>query len=238
MVARDIYSKISSESKESLDEILRFDGASKRAEESLSLVEITMNIMKAITEYILDGTMECRVINKKSEETKIYCEGNARSSSVTYSLSKRRFGKYVYDLKGEATIKGEKIEINLYREESPKLETYKNEKEIDEYRYKRQEDGLRRLKELARNNRGLYDAILYLERQLHEEGIEGERINMKYDVSVGEYRIKVCRKNTFKVGMECIEFEGNRIELYVKHCSEYKPTLSKREGFDILNEKY
>ena len=237
MVARDIYQKISSESGERLDKILRFDGASKRAEESPSLEEIAINLMKAITEYILDGTMECRVINKKSEETKIYCEGNARSSSVTYSLSKRSFGKYVYGLKGEATIKGEKIEINLYREEYPKLETYKNEREIDEYKYKRQEDGLRRLRELARNNRGLYDAILYLERQLHKEGIEGERINIKYDTSDGEYRIKACRKGTFNVGMECIEFEGNRIELYVWHCSKYKPTLSEREGLDILNEK-
>jgi hypothetical protein len=232
MVARDIYPKISSESEERLDEMLRYDGASKRAEKSLSPVEVAINLMKAITEYILDGTMECRVINKESEETKIYCEGNARSSSVTYSLSKRSFGKYVYDLKGEATIKGEKIEINLYREESSMLETYKNEKEIDEYKYKRQEDGLHRLRELARNNRGLYDAILYLERQLHKEGIEGERINMKYDTLDGEYRIKVCRKGTFNVGMECIEFEGNRIELYVKHCSEYKPTLSERERLD------
>jgi hypothetical protein len=181
MVEKDIQQKSQEEYKRKLDKIL----------------EIAEILPQAVAEYVFDGTIERYFPkNRKSVEIDIYVRGSARSQAPILESEgqKSYIGKVVYDFGGVVSIKDDKLKLELVRGRALRKEIYYNgEDEMKKYRYERQKNGLHYLRELSKIDEILPLAIQYLEERLHTKGIgERKRIDLEYDVSTGELRIKVC----------------------------------------------
>jgi len=270
MVAKDIQQESQKEYKDGLDEILGFRGILEKARKD-NLIKIAEILPQAVAKYIFNGTIERYFpVNRESGEIDIYCGGNARSQSPIFRTEGKKLyiGKYVYDFGGEVSIKDDKLKLVLVRGRALNEEIYYNgEEEMNKDRYERQKIGLSHLRKLSKMDEMLALAFQYLEEQLHTEGIgERKRIDMEYNVSNGELRIKVCGDDImvnpedkygnmldapidyslFGTERKCIELEGEKgmggIMLNTNYRIEYKPYFLKKEYIPtaldyILSEK-
>jgi len=270
MVDKDIQQKSQEEYKGGLDEILGFSGilAEARKDNLMKIVEI---LPQAVAEYVFDGTIDRYFTeNRKSGEIDIYLGGSARSQAPIFRGrgEESYIGKYVYDFGGEVSIKDDKLKLELGRGRALNEEIYYNGvEEMNKYRYERQKNGLYYLRKLSKMDEMLTLAILNLEEQLHAKGVgERKRIDMEYNVSTGELRIKVCGddimegpEDTYRnmlfspildyrypTERKCIELEGkngsSEIMLNTNYRIEYKPYFLEKEQipavFDyVLSEK-
>jgi hypothetical protein len=257
MVTKDIQQKSQEEYKDGLDEILGFRGILAEARKD-HLIKIAEILPQAVAKYVFDGTIERYfVVNRESGEIDIYCGGSARSQSPIFRAEGKKLyiGKYVYDFGGGVSIKDDELKLELGRGRVLNEEIYYNgEEEKNKDRYERQKDGLSYLRKLSKMNEMLSLAIPYLEGQLHAKGIgERKRIDLEYNVSNDELKIKVCGDDImvnpedkyrnmldasidyslFGTERKCIELEGEKgmggIRLNAYHRIEYKPYFLKKE---------
>jgi len=242
MVEKDIQQKSQEEYKRKLDKIL----------------EIAEILPQAVAKYVLDGTIERYFPeNSQSGEIHIYLGGSARSQAPIFKSEgqKSYIGKVVYDFGGEVSIKDDKLKLELGRGRALGEEIYYNGvKEMKKDEYERKKDGLHYLRKLSKMDEMLPLAIQYLEERLHTKGIgERKRIDMEYNVSTGELRIKVCGddimespEDTYRNMLyspihyslypserKCIELEGKKgisgIWLNTNYIIEHKPYLLEKE---------
>ena len=270
MVDKDIQQKSQEDYKGQLDEILKFEGILAEARRDY-LMKIAEILPQAVVEYVFDGTIKRYFpVNRKSGEIDIYLGGSARSQAPIFRAEgeKLYIGKYVYDFGGEVSIKDDKLKLELGRGRALNEEIYYNGvEEMNKYRYERQKNGLYSLRKLSKMDEILPLAILNLEEQLHAKGVgERKRIDMEYNVSTGELRIKVCGDDIikspedtyrnmldlpidysrFNTERKCIELEGKNgssgIMLNTNYRIEYKPYFLEKEDIPaaldyILSEK-
>jgi len=270
-VAEDIKQKSQEDYKEGLDKILEFADILTEARKGY-LMKIAEILPQAVAKYLFNGTIERSFIteNRKSGEIDIYLGGSARSQAPIFrgSGEKSYVGKVVYDFGGEVSIKDDKLKLELGRGRALREEIYYNGiGEMKKDRYERQRDGLHYLRKLSKMDEMLPLAIQYLGEKLHAKDVgERKRIDMEYDVSTGELKIKVCgddimgspedtyrnildepiHYSRYPTERKCIELEGKKrisgIWLNTNYHIEYEPYFLEKERipevFDyILSEE-
>jgi hypothetical protein len=170
----------------------------------------------------------------------MYLDGVSFSQRPIHrSVGKDSFGEVagvVYDFGGVASIKDDKLKLELTRRRVLEEEIYGYGMvgviEMKKEEYERQKRGLYYLRKLSKMDKMIPLAIWLLENELYAKGI-GERkgIDIEYNMLTGELKIKVCEDDIIKspkgiedtytnmlyssihgyqdlTGRKCIELEG------------------------------
>jgi len=224
------------------DEQSRFQGVDNKR-----LDELLYYLPRAVATYLLDGEIKrVNIADQGPSSMTIEYTGMA------YSRKPSLEGENIEEkrkLEGKLTIKGGILYLKIRKGGVKSKKTYNSKEEMNLDRYKRKKDSLNYLGELAKENKVLSLAILYLESQSYLEGIDIKDVEIEYNMLKNEYKIKLCgdviepksSADIFKTKKSIYLETKSRnkgIELNIHDYSEYEPILLKdiREASEILKD--
>ncbi|NAZ25926.1 MAG: hypothetical protein GU343_00075 [Nanoarchaeota archaeon] len=214
------------------------------------LDELLYYLPRAVATYLLDGEIKkVNIVDQGPSSLTIEYTGMA------YSRKPSLEGENIEEkrkLEGKLTINRDDwiLHLKIKKGGVKNKKAYDSKEEMNIDRYKRKKRSLiNYLGELAKENKVLSLAILYLESQSYLEGIDIKDVEIEYNMLKNEYKIKVCgdviepksSADIFKT-KKCIYLEtksrNKGIELNIHDYSEYEPILLKdiREASEILKD--
>ena len=211
------------------------------------LDDILYYLPRSIATYLLDGEIKRANIVDQGPSIK-----TIEYTGMAYSRKPSLEGENMEEkrkLEGKLTVKDGILYLKIRKGGVKSKKTYNSKEEMTIDRYKRKKYSLYYLGELAKENKVLSLAILYLESQSYLEGIDIKDVEIEYNMLKNEYKIKLCgdvvepklSADIFKT-KKCIYLETKSrdkgIELNIHDYSEYEPILLKdiREASEILKD--
>jgi hypothetical protein len=209
------------------------------------LDELLYYLPRAVATYLLDGEIKkVNIVDQGPSSLTIEYTGMAYSYLKKNTEEKRKLG-------GKLTINRDDwiLHLKIKKGGVKNKKAYDSKEEMNIDRYKRKKDSINYLGELAKENKVLSLAILYLESQSYLEGIDIKDVEIEYNMLKNEYKIKLCgdviepksSADIFKT-KKCIYLEtksiNKGIELNIHDYSEYEPISLKdiREASEILKD--
>jgi hypothetical protein len=241
MISDDVQQKFQRGHKGGLEEILQDDilqlGGSLGEARIEYLKEFVTDLSRAVTNYIFSGLVRApRVSVEETGEINMYFDGVSTSKiPILRPVSGDSFRGVVevtYDFGGKASIRDNKLKLELARRRILEERRDYGIIVMMETRYESQKIGLYYLRRLARKDKMLPLAIWLLDEKLDVKDIgEKKGIVIEYDMLTGKLKTELCgvdimevlkgRRNTYinmlhsliysyqgPAGRKCIEMES------------------------------
>jgi len=224
--------------------IMLEDGQSRfRDIDNKRLDEILYYLPRAVATYLLDGEIKkVNIVDQGPSSMIIEYKGMAYSPLERENMEEKR------NLEGKLTIEGGILHLKIKKSRVKYKKAYNSEEEMNNNRLKRKEIGIYYLEELGKRDRMLSYGILILEERAYLKGIDIRRVDIYYNISTGEYKIRICGKivnpksedDIFKME-NCIYLKNektkNGIKLYISsHSKDYPIKLRGNEDY-LIDER-